>query len=107
MSNLLLSFLRQQSGDKPEKMAELLGIELREYQELEQGTAVLTESQIKLISEAYGVGQEWLEAAADQALQIRFYEKKLRRQEWEIKVLKLTAIRLCPHSSKRKQRKES
>ncbi len=88
-------------------MAELLGIELREYQDLEQGTAVLTESQIKLISEAYSVGQEWLKAAADQASQIRSNERKLRRQEWEIKVLKLTAIRLRPHSSKQKPNKKA
>lgn len=87
MINLFLSFLRQQAGSTPEKIAELLGVEPDCYRMLEDGSKSLTDAQLEKLSRIFGISPDWLQAAAKYSERLRYYEEQLRKKEWTSKML--------------------
>lgn len=103
MTNLFLSFLRQQAGDTPEKIAELLGVEPDSYHMLEDGSKTATDSQLEKLSQIFGISSHWLKAASGYSKRLRYCEEQLRKKEWSSKML----IRLVQLLKPRKGRSNS
>jgi transcriptional regulator with XRE-family HTH domain len=87
MINLFLSFLRQQTGNTPEKIAELLEIEPDSYGKLEDGKEAPTEAHLEKLSRIFGISPDWLQAANHYSERLRQCEEQLRKKEWTSKML--------------------
>jgi transcriptional regulator with XRE-family HTH domain len=103
MINLFLSFLRQQAGNTPEKIAELLEIEPDSYRKLEDGKEAPTDAQLEKLSQVFGISPDWLQAAARYSERLRCCEEQLKKKEWTSKML----IRLVQLLKPRKGRSNS
>lgn len=87
MITLFLSFLRQQAGDTPEKIAELLEVEPDCYRMLEDGSKSPTDAQVVKLSQVFGISPDWLQAAANYSERLRYCEEQHRKKEWTSKML--------------------
>ena len=66
MENIVMRYFREIYGHTPTEIAHLLGIPTTEYQEIETGQQLLSESQAEQLALLFNVNKDFLLEAAEQ-----------------------------------------
>ena len=66
MENIVMRYFRETHGHTPTEIAKNIGISLKEYQEIETGQLLLSESQAEQLAQLFNVNKDFLLEAAEQ-----------------------------------------